>query len=187
MTWFIIQSLITIIPAFLLGIAIGYLFWARRPAAAAQPAACTCDTGEEGEDTEAETEADDGDDDDDDDADDDADDEPTEPEVDEPAEPAGEVDEVDADADVAALAMAVGALNDTAAEPRDDRIEQIEGVGPKTAKALRAAGFTTYVSIADAAPDDLRAALKAGGVKSPPNNIDNWPVQARLLADESED
>lgn len=206
MAWFIVQSLITLVLAFLLGILVGWLLWARRRPAAAeeQPAACTCDAGAE----EAAPEADDADLDADAssvdaEADADLDDvdatsqdvdaaelvaayealEALDADLDSPTASADGAVETDTDADVAALAVAVGALNKPAGA-KDD-IERIEGIGPKIGKALRKAGLGTYAAIADASQESLREAIKAGGVKFAPS-VESWSDQARLLADGDE-
>ncbi len=223
MAWFIVQSLITLVLAFALGIAVGWLVWARRrpagsgvsaePAAAEeQLAACTCAAGAPSAG----------------DVDLDADDVDLDPDADMPAEDAdveprpGEagdapaaaedvdvedlvatyegLEEIDTDLDsptfstdvtdeaetdkddVAALAVAVGAL--TTAVGTDD-IERIEGIGPKIGKALRSAGLDTYTAIAEASQESLREAIKAGGVKVAPS-VESWSSQARLLADGDE-
>ncbi|MCL2091046.1 MAG: helix-hairpin-helix domain-containing protein [Micrococcales bacterium] len=202
MAWFIVQSLIILVPAFALGIVVGWLVWARRPAdpgVRAELATCTCDTvddldvdADDGadadppseetdvdldaqdvdvEDLVAAYEAEEADDDDDGDADGDS------------VSADGSVEaDADPDDDVAALAVAVGALNGPADDEPDD-IERIEGVGPKIGRALRAAGLDTYAAVADASQEALREALRAGGVKSVPKNVESWPSQARLLAD----
>lgn len=232
MTWFIIQSLLTLVLAFALGIVVGWLVWARRrpadagvaaelAAAKEQMAACTCDAGaasdaDPGADADLEADDTDLDADDDLDAPSEADDLDVvmaeEVDVDELVATYEALEEIDADLDsptvaadgtvqdddtddVAALAVAVGALNKTVEAGPDkaapdssvpDRIERIEGIGPKIGQALRAAGLDTYAAIADAPQEALREAIKAGGVKFAPS-VESWSSQARLLADGDED
>jgi predicted flap endonuclease-1-like 5' DNA nuclease len=62
-----------------------------------------------------------------------------------------------------------------------DRLEQIEGIGPKIADALRAAGITTLTALAEADEATLRSALAAANVRATPS-LPTWPQQARLLA-----
>jgi predicted flap endonuclease-1-like 5' DNA nuclease len=62
-----------------------------------------------------------------------------------------------------------------------DRLEQIEGIGPKIADALRAAGITTLAALAEADEATLRSALVAANVR-PTSSLPTWPQQARLLA-----
>jgi predicted flap endonuclease-1-like 5' DNA nuclease len=72
-----------------------------------------------------------------------------------------------------------------AAAARDDRLERIEGIGPKFAGALRAAGIRTYEQLADAPDDAKRAALEAAGLSFAPSLV-TWSAQARLLAEGDE-
>ncbi|WP_026365420.1 helix-hairpin-helix domain-containing protein [Promicromonospora sukumoe] len=68
-----------------------------------------------------------------------------------------------------------------AAEPADD-LQRIEGVGPKIAAALAAAGYTTYAKIAAATEDELRAAVAGQGIKFAPA-ASSWADQAQYLVD----
>jgi predicted flap endonuclease-1-like 5' DNA nuclease len=61
--------------------------------------------------------------------------------------------------------------------PQD--LTKIEGVGPKTADALKAAGITTYAQLAALSTDDLRKLLADAGISADP---ETWPEQARLAA-----
>ncbi len=240
MTWFIVQSLITLVLAFALGVVVGWLIWARRrpadtgraaelAAAKEKLAACTCDAGAapaaDGADVDLDPEGDlsadadldgaaDADLDSDADADlevdaeaeltsqddaaelaaatDDAEElvatyealEEIDVDLDSPTVSADGAVESDAD-DMAALALAVGALTESADDHDPDDIERIEGIGPKIGKALRGAGLDTYAAIADASLESLREAIKAGGVKFAPS-VESWSSQARLLADGDE-
>lgn len=62
-----------------------------------------------------------------------------------------------------------------------DKLTKLEGVGPKSEKALHAAGYTTFSAIAAATPDQLRAVLDAAGL---PPIVDpaTWPEQAAIAA-----
>ena len=82
-------------------------------------------------------------------------------------------------------ALAAEAAPAPAAPVAPDRIERIEGIGPKIGAALRAAELGSFAAIADAAEDDLRAALQAGGLRFAPSLV-TWSRQARLLADGDE-
>jgi predicted flap endonuclease-1-like 5' DNA nuclease/uncharacterized membrane-anchored protein YhcB (DUF1043 family) len=80
---------------------------------------------------------------------------------------------------------------DAPAEDQDttseqDKIERIDGIGPKIGGALRAAGLGRFEAIADADDAALRAAIEAGGVTFAPS-LTTWARQARLLADGDED
>jgi hypothetical protein len=69
------------------------------------------------------------------------------------------------------------------ADTRDtapDDLEIIEGIGPKIAAVLQAAGITTFSQLAAADPARLRAILDEGGVRlADPRS---WPEQALLAA-----
>ncbi|WP_436520982.1 helix-hairpin-helix domain-containing protein [Actinoplanes sp. HUAS TT8] len=69
-------------------------------------------------------------------------------------------------------------------EPADE-LERIEGIGPKMADALRAAGLRTFdrLATADAAK---RRAINAAGLTFAPSLV-TWSRQARLLADGNEE
>jgi Helix-hairpin-helix domain len=72
---------------------------------------------------------------------------------------------------------------DQAAGPDD--LTRLEGIGPKIAAALAAGGVTTYLAIATASADELRAVLIANGIKFAPS-ITTWSEQAQLLAKRDE-
>jgi predicted flap endonuclease-1-like 5' DNA nuclease len=63
-----------------------------------------------------------------------------------------------------------------------DDLRRIEGVGPKMAAALNAAGITTYRELAATDEVTIRAAVTAAGMKFAPSLV-TWSRQARLLAD----
>jgi predicted flap endonuclease-1-like 5' DNA nuclease len=63
-----------------------------------------------------------------------------------------------------------------------DDLKRIEGIGPKMAAALNAAGITTYRELAAADDATIRAAVSAAGMKFAPSLV-TWSRQARLLAD----
>ncbi len=62
-----------------------------------------------------------------------------------------------------------------------DDLTQLSGIGPKAARALAAAGITTYEALAKANEPQLRDALHRGGMQ-PPANVSSWPMQAELAA-----
>ncbi|MEU5565308.1 helix-hairpin-helix domain-containing protein [Micromonospora musae] len=120
MAWFINQSLMIILAAFLLGLLVGWLVWgSRRPAPPAT-------------DTTAATPL------------------PTEP-----------------------------------VRTGHDDLERIEGIGPKMAAALRAAGIHTFGQLAEADDDTRRTAIETAGLTFAPSLV-TWGRQARLLADGDE-
>jgi predicted flap endonuclease-1-like 5' DNA nuclease len=63
--------------------------------------------------------------------------------------------------------------------PVTQDLTKVEGVGPKVAAALSAAGITSYAQLAAATPDQLRAILADAGISADPGT---WPEQARLAA-----
>jgi len=65
------------------------------------------------------------------------------------------------------------------AEPDDLTI--LEGIGPKIAQALVAAGYDTFAKVAAASMDDFREALEAGGVNFAPS-AESWAEQASFAA-----
>jgi predicted flap endonuclease-1-like 5' DNA nuclease len=105
-----------------------------------------------------------------------------------------------ADLDVEALAAAesatvvplhtvddeLAAVEATAARPSIDNLERVEGIGPKFAAALVAAGIRTYDQLADASEDQLRKAIKDAGYAFAPS-IRTWARQARFLSDGDEE
>jgi hypothetical protein len=68
----------------------------------------------------------------------------------------------------------------------DDDLERIEGIGPKMAAALRAAGIHTYAELADADVTTLEQAIEDAGLRFAPS-LSTWSRQARLLADGDDD
>lgn len=199
MGWFIAQSLVFILVAFAIGLLVGWLIWGRRSdkksttvvEESANVAAPSADTDDDvaaipvpRADSESEVEA-----------------EPAiEPEIEpepeaEPVVEAGPVAEIepetDAETDAEAVAgAAVVAEAESVAreaaqqEPQD--LKRIEGIGPKIDAALKAQGYATYASVAAATEDELRAAIKAEGVRFAPS-ASSWARQAQLLADGDED
>jgi predicted flap endonuclease-1-like 5' DNA nuclease len=95
---------------------------------------------------------------------------------------AGQVGVADADADLADASVADVAVAEL--EPADDLV-RIEGIGPKIASALAAAGIRTYAVLARASEETLTAAIHAGGIRFAPSLV-TWAEQARLLADGDE-
>ena len=62
-----------------------------------------------------------------------------------------------------------------------DKLEEIEGIGPKTADVLRGQGITTFRQLADTPIERLNEIMEEAGFRiNPP---DTWPEQARYAAD----
>lgn len=64
--------------------------------------------------------------------------------------------------------------------PAVDDLEIIEGIGPKIASVLKAAGVTSFAQLADMAPDSIREILLAANLRLA--DPGSWPEQARLAA-----
>jgi predicted flap endonuclease-1-like 5' DNA nuclease len=124
--------------------------------------------------------------------------EPVPPE--EEAEPVEERPEVGTDdMDVAEKQEAIEEMGDTDAptmpheeEPEQpdaieikpaqpDDLKMIEGIGPKMAAALAAAGIDTFARLSQASEDDIRAAIRAAGMRLAPS-IPTWARQAEYAA-----
>jgi predicted flap endonuclease-1-like 5' DNA nuclease len=65
---------------------------------------------------------------------------------------------------------------------RADDLTLLEGVGPKIAAALNAAGIKTYAQLAALTPEALERTVKTAGVRMV-GHADSWPRQARLAAE----
>lgn len=62
----------------------------------------------------------------------------------------------------------------------DDDLEVLEGVGPKFAAALRAAGIDTFARLANSTESELRIAIENAGMSFAPS-IPTWARQAQYL------
>ncbi len=62
----------------------------------------------------------------------------------------------------------------------DDDLRQIQGIGPKLASTLQAAGIRTYRQLAGTEVEELRTVVRAAGIRLPAS-LPTWPRQARLL------
>ncbi len=63
-----------------------------------------------------------------------------------------------------------------------DNLEIIEGVGPKIAELLVAAGVTTFAKLADSSPATLQGILDRAGPRYALAVPGTWPQQAALAA-----
>jgi predicted flap endonuclease-1-like 5' DNA nuclease len=66
-------------------------------------------------------------------------------------------------------------------EPAEDDLTLIEGVGPKSAEALKAAGVKTFAQVAKMTPEALEKAIKDQKVRLV-GSTETWPMQAELAA-----
>jgi predicted flap endonuclease-1-like 5' DNA nuclease len=82
----------------------------------------------------------------------------------------------------ASIAPQFMAPQDRTVEPaaKEDNLEVIEGIGPRIAGVLRAAGITTFVQLAEATEDQLEKILQAAHL--PFSDPGSWMEQARLAA-----
>ncbi len=68
--------------------------------------------------------------------------------------------------------------------PPAENLEDIEGIGPKLAEVLHAAGLRTLKQLASTEVAELQKILKAaGGNKYARNDPSSWPQQARLMVE----
>lgn len=58
----------------------------------------------------------------------------------------------------------------------------LDGIGPKTAEALHAAGVTSFAQLAEMTPAALREMMATAHVRIVGDSIDTWPAQAKLAA-----
>ena len=65
------------------------------------------------------------------------------------------------------------------ANPLDDLVK-IEGIGPRVAKVLKAAGIVTFAQLAESEADDIQKILTADGLRM--MNAEGWIEQAKLAA-----
>lgn len=68
-----------------------------------------------------------------------------------------------------------------AAVEAGDNLEIIEGIGPKIAGVLQAAGIYTFAQLAASDPEQIEAILRQAGLRLA--DATTWPEQARLAAD----
>jgi len=64
-----------------------------------------------------------------------------------------------------------------------DDLVLIEGVGPKIAELLNAAGITTFAALAETKPAAIKAILEAAGKRYQMHDPATWPKQAALARD----
>jgi len=60
-----------------------------------------------------------------------------------------------------------------------DDLTRVNGVGPKVAKVLGAAGITTYAHLAQMEVTDLRQLMREARISA---SVETWPAQAKLAA-----
>ncbi len=77
----------------------------------------------------------------------------------------------------AAQSLAAAVSNGSA-----DDLTIIEGIGPKIAEVLNAAGVSTFAQVAAASADDIKTILKASKARVSHWDPTTWPQQAALAA-----
>ena len=89
-----------------------------------------------------------------------------------------------AEAEVPAPAAPVkpvkAAAKPAAAQP--DNLKRIEGIGPKIAEVLRAAGVASFAKLASMKPDEVKDILVAAGDRFSFQDPTTWPAQADMAA-----
>lgn len=64
-----------------------------------------------------------------------------------------------------------------------DDLTKVEGIGPKAAEALLAAGFDTFGKLAEAQPDTIKEILTEASSTMAHLDPTSWPKQAQMAAD----
>jgi large subunit ribosomal protein L17 len=64
-----------------------------------------------------------------------------------------------------------------------DDLKVIEGIGPKIADLLVAAGISTFAELAASTPEAIKAILEAAGPQYNIHDPQTWPAQSQLAAD----
>ncbi|MEU9510513.1 helix-hairpin-helix domain-containing protein [Micromonospora sp. NPDC048170] len=98
------------------------------------------------------------------------------PASDVPAEP----ESTQADAPVEPVVVPAPRTEVADSDAADD-FRRIQGVGPKMAAALQAAGIRTYRQLAELDEAALRETIRAAGLRAAPS-LATWPQQAKVLA-----
>jgi len=78
--------------------------------------------------------------------------------------------------------LTVAVTDPEAAVGSADDLEIIDGIGPKIAAALRAAGIDSFQKLANATEDQLRGILSAAHVRYPGTTLPYWAQQASYAA-----
>lgn len=68
-------------------------------------------------------------------------------------------------------------------EAKADDLKKIEGVGPKIAEVLTAAGIATYAQLAESTPEAISGILEAAEGNFAAHDPQTWPEQAKLAAE----
>ena len=68
-------------------------------------------------------------------------------------------------------------------ESTPDDLKKIEGIGPKIAEILNAAGITTFAKLADTSAEKIKELLTEAGPRYAAHNPTTWPKQSKMAAD----
>lgn len=68
-------------------------------------------------------------------------------------------------------------------DEEEDDLTVIEGIGPKIADLLAAAGYTSFVDVAGATAEDIKSVLVDAGTRFSMHDPSSWPKQARIADD----
>ena len=78
--------------------------------------------------------------------------------------------------------LTIAVTDPEAAVGSADDLEIIDGIGPKIAAALRAAGIDSFQKLTNASEDQLRGILSAAHVRYPGTTLPFWAQQAAYAA-----
>ncbi len=70
-----------------------------------------------------------------------------------------------------------------ATESTNDDLTKVEGIGPKAAEALVAAGIASYAKLAEANPEKVKEILTEASSRMAHLDPTSWPKQAKMAAD----
>ncbi len=84
---------------------------------------------------------------------------------------------------VAAPAAVAEVVEEAPAETKADDLEIVEGIGPKIAEVLTAAGVVTFADLAAATTESIREILDNAGSQFAAHDPATWPKQAELAAE----
>lgn len=69
------------------------------------------------------------------------------------------------------------------ATSKGDDLTKVEGIGPKIAEALNAAGITSFAELASKTPEEIKTILEEAGGALKSKNPGSWPKQANMAAE----
>jgi len=85
-------------------------------------------------------------------------------------------------ADTGDSAQAAALASTTSTDAKPDDLTKVEGIGPKIAEHMQAAGITTFAQLAQASQEQLQKVLDDAGPRFSIHKPDTWPEQAALAA-----